>query len=271
MSEQNIVIYHGNCPDGFGAALACWTCFGAAAEYIPAAYGDNPPDVKGRHVHIVDFSFPRETLERMHAEAASLRVIDHHKTAKEDLSDLDYATFDMGHSGAVLTWQELYPHEDVPILLLYIEDRDLWLWKLNNSHAVSLALWALPRDFESWSIHLHDISQLEMSGSWMVEYQRCLVSQMADNARFGRLGGYLVPIVNATACFSEVGDELCRRYPERPFAAYYFDRADGKRQWGLRSRRGFDVSVVAKSYGGGGHPAAAGFTEDLEQEEAGDE
>jgi phosphoesterase RecJ-like protein len=31
------------------------------------------------------------------------------------------------------------------------------------------------------------------------------------------------------------------------------------RQFGLRSRNGFDVSEVAKKFGGGGHAAAAGF------------
>jgi nanoRNase/pAp phosphatase (c-di-AMP/oligoRNAs hydrolase) len=29
--------------------------------------------------------------------------------------------------------------------------------------------------------------------------------------------------------------------------------------WSLRSRNGFDVSAVARSFGGGGHAAAAGF------------
>lgn len=32
-------------------------------------------------------------------------------------------------------------------------------------------------------------------------------------------------------------------------------------QWGTRSRGGFDVSEVAKALGGGGHKAAAGWTE----------
>ena len=57
-------------------------------------------------------------------------------------------------------------------------------------------------------------------------------------------------------------------YPDAPFAGYYFDRlADGKRQWGLRSRLSslfdFDVSAVAMQMGGGGHPGAAGWVEAL--------
>lgn len=38
-----------------------------------------------------------------------------------------------------------------------------------------------------------------------------------------------------------------------------YDLADGLIQWSLRSRGDFDVSEVAKQYGGGGHRPAAGF------------
>ena len=79
----------------------------------------------------------------------------------------------------------------------------------------------------------------------------------------GTVVGYTVPIANATVFFSEVGDELCRRFPDAPFAAYYMDREDGLRQWGLRARGGFDTSAVAKKFGGGGHPGASGFTEPI--------
>ena len=84
---------------------------------------------------------------------------------------------------------------------------------------------------------------------------------MCRQAVMREVGGHKVPVANGTVFFSEVGEELCKAYPEAPFAAYYMDRADGKRQWGLRSRTGFDVSAIAKQYGGGGHQAAAGFTE----------
>ena len=70
----------------------------------------------------------------------------------------------------------------------------------------------------------------------------------------------VVPGVNASIHMSEVPEELLKRNPHVRFAAYYFDRADGKRQWGLRSVGDFDVSEVAKTLGGGGHKNAAGFT-----------
>jgi len=54
--------------------------------------------------------------------------------------------------------------------------------------------------------------------------------------------------------------QLPEAYPDAPFSVSYCDRADGKRSYSLRSRNGFDVSVVAKAFGGGGHPGAGGFT-----------
>jgi len=46
----------------------------------------------------------------------------------------------MQHSGAVLAWQYFMPNEPVPDLLRYVEDQDLWNWKLPHSDAVNAAI-----------------------------------------------------------------------------------------------------------------------------------
>jgi hypothetical protein len=51
--KQRLVIYHANCIDGFTAAWAAWRKFGDDTEYVPASYGDAPPDVAARDVLIV--------------------------------------------------------------------------------------------------------------------------------------------------------------------------------------------------------------------------
>ena len=44
MAHDNIsVLYHADCPDGFGGAYAAWKKFGDTAEYIPVKYGRTPP------------------------------------------------------------------------------------------------------------------------------------------------------------------------------------------------------------------------------------
>ena len=78
-----LVIYHGGCPDGFCAAWVAHRCYvenGQTPELYAARYGDDPPDVVGREVLIVDFSYPRNVLESMAQQAKSIRLFDHHKT-----------------------------------------------------------------------------------------------------------------------------------------------------------------------------------------------
>lgn len=149
------VIYHANCTDGFGAALAVLCHLNergrlGSAEFIPMHYKDPVPDVAGCDVYIVDFSFPRDVLLEMKEKATSIIVIDHHKTAKDELADLDFCIFDMSKSGCVLTWEYLFPHLEVPDLLLYLQDRDLWQWCLPDSREISAAIRSHPLDFALW-------------------------------------------------------------------------------------------------------------------------
>ena len=56
-NQVNCVIYHADCTDGFGAAYAAWKQLGNRAEYFACKHGTPPPDVKGKIVAILDFSF----------------------------------------------------------------------------------------------------------------------------------------------------------------------------------------------------------------------
>ena len=63
-----MVIYHGQeCPDGFAAAFAAWKRFGDTIQYIPLAHGPGMqvPDVTGKHVVVVDFSFNTAVTEAL--------------------------------------------------------------------------------------------------------------------------------------------------------------------------------------------------------------
>lgn len=80
-----LVIYHGNCADGFGAAWCFWNKYGDEYEFHPGVYQEPPPDVADRDVYLVDFSYKRPGLLEMAKTAESITVIDHHKSAIEDL------------------------------------------------------------------------------------------------------------------------------------------------------------------------------------------
>lgn len=269
---RTVVLYHAGCYDGFGAAWAAWRKFGEEATYLPVKYGDPFPDVAWDcDLYIVDFSYPRNVLESRALDPSycinvtDLRVLDHHKTAQADLAGLPFCTFDMNKSGARLAW-EYFHGASVPELILYIEDRDLWRFALPGSREAAMYLRAEPFDFRRWNdlkwkFGYDFDDQVLRDGAAMLRLERQQVDLMCRQFVWIELGGHRVPAANATVFFSEVGDRLCELHPDAPFAAYWMDRGDGKRQWGLRSRGGCDVAAVAKLYGGGGHAAAAGFVE----------
>jgi len=261
-----LCIYHKNCADGFGAALAVKVyCdeLKVDCDFLAAQYGDDVPDVSGKDVFIVDFSYHRDTLIALKEQANSLTVIDHHKSAMEDLQGLDYCVFDLDRSGAVLTWQTLFPNKPLPRLLAYIQDRDLWQWQLPDSKAVSAALLTLNKTFELWLPYLEDssVNELIIKGNAIVDYQNQQLARTpkGDKVPMAEIAGYTVPCVNCTHLISEMGEILAQGHP---FAALYFDRLD-KRIFSLRSAKdGIDVAEIAQKYGGGGHFHAAGFAID---------
>jgi hypothetical protein len=257
-----LVLYHASCADGFGAAWAAWKKLGAEASYLPVQHGLPPPPIPaGSEVYILDFSYSRAETEAIGARASLLRVIDHHRTAEEELRGLEGALFDNGKSGAVLAWEFFHPGEPTPEILRYVMDRDLWLHQLPRSREVFAALSSYPMDFEVWSGL--DVDSLAKEGTIVLRYQKELVELVCASVRMETIAGYGVPVVNAPLLGSEVGEELLKRHPEAPFVAMYFDRGDGKRQWSLRSREGFDVSKVARLFQNGGHRQAAGFETDI--------
>jgi oligoribonuclease NrnB/cAMP/cGMP phosphodiesterase (DHH superfamily) len=75
-------------------------------------------------VYILDFSYDEETLRNLYKKVEVV-VLDHHKTAEKDLKDLSFAKFDMNKSGAMMAWEYFHPEKEVPLMIRYIQDRDL--------------------------------------------------------------------------------------------------------------------------------------------------
>lgn len=295
MTDMNktYVLYHSNCADGFGASLAARLKYGTTAEYIPVNYGQPVPAMEPKsYVFIVDFSYPASVLRELAAIHEWVTVLDHHKTAQAELGGLSIGrttiVFDMEKSGAVLAWEHFFPKKPVPPFFLYLQDRDLWQWKLPKSREVSCAVRSYPMNAETWQAFLATdaIEKLMVEGEACLRLTDNMVNVMAKNHRWvqfyteGRVAVaqfvgtnspyhgendqgpvHIVPCANATVFFSEVGERLLQMYPDAKFAAYYLDRKDGKRQWGLRGRDGgFDTTIIAKALGGGGHAASSGYT-----------
>ena len=92
----------------------------------------------------------------------------------------------------------------------------------------------------------------------MLIFKEADIRRMKERSVMAQLAGYTVPVAAAPVHESEVAGELCIER-NTPFAAAFYQRADGLYSYSLRSRSDFDVSAIARLYGGGGHQQAAGF------------
>ena len=258
---MNMCIYHGNCADGFGAAWVVRKALGEI-EFHAGKYQDQPPDVTGKDVVMVDFSYKRPVLLEMAEKASSILILDHHKTSAEDLVHLPAnvtAKFDMNRSGAMLTWEHFFPGETPPPLLLHIEDRDLWRFALQNTRQIQANVFSFPYDFKVWDTLMATAPAALATEGEAIERKhfKDIHELLGVTTRDMIIGGHRVPVANLPYTMSsDAGHELAKG---RPFAACYWDTPEG-RVFSLRSSDdGVDVAEVAKQYGGGGHRNAAGF------------
>lgn len=262
-------LYHGNCADG-AAAAAVVVMRHPDVELIPCHYGDPVPELPSdAKVIMVDFSYKRHVMEELRSRVGSLFVIDHHDTAEKELEGLPYAFFDQSESGATLTWQLLVPGKEVPELLQYIKDRDIWKWELPESRAFSYGwrasgAWDDPKEIArilGTGVSYQSVDAALESGRVLVDFIDDTIAKQIENPMTLTIGGHEVPAVNCTTLVSEVGEAL---QGDAPFAATFWVNSEGRFVFSLRENGGSGVHVgeIAASYGGGGHPKAAGFRVD---------
>ncbi|TXH35336.1 MAG: phosphohydrolase [Rhodospirillaceae bacterium] len=267
--NKTICIYHGNCADGFTAAWAVWRKYGVTADYHAGVYQSPPPDVRGRHVFLVDFSYKLPVLEKMADIAASVVILDHHKTAAEDLQAIKgrpnvKAHFDLDRSGAMMAWQYFHPEKDIPRLVHYVQDRDLWRFEIGRSRDFAANLFSYAYDFSTWdrlAAEAEDdgglVMFLEAGRAIERKHHKDIAELLKVMQHRMTIGGYDVPVANLPYIFSsDAGHQMAQG---ELFSACYYDKPDG-REFSLRSAEdGIDVSEIAKRYDGGGHKHAAGF------------
>ena len=179
---RRVCIFHAGCPDGFGAAWAAWRVWGEDARYIPRGHEDElePRRYEGDVVAFVDISPHNDVLAELVEVAEQVVILDHHITARTRFHEHPTASdtmaegghvahFDLNHSGAILSWDYFHPGKSPPELLRYVEDQDLWSWKLPQSEQVNAALGSYPRDFEVWErLAARPIEDLAAEGESLV-------------------------------------------------------------------------------------------------------
>ncbi len=279
---RRLCYFHAGCPDGFGAAWAVWRAWGSGGRYLPRGHEDGLElrQVVDAQVVFVDIAPSNELLRQIASQARQVVVLDHHVSSRERyVSDPGLheeiqrggheVSYDLSHSGAVLAWQHFHPREPTPALLRYVEDQDLWSWKLPDSEPVNAAIGSYPRDFETWDeLAARPLEELVEEGTPILRSQRIEVERVVKSAHPLRLDGRRIEAVNAPNLRSSIGHELAQRASfGLPWGAVY--RLNGRRvDVSVYSIGELDVSRVAARYGGGGHRNAAGFSVSLEEWQA---
>jgi uncharacterized protein len=269
---NTIVIYHKNCNDGFGSALVAWLKFGNDAEYYPATHYTQPPNVTNKKVFILDFSYSKEIILHMIQESSELLIIDHHISAQKALEEIpnENKIFDMTHSGATLTWKYFFPDKNIPLLLQYIEDRDIWKNELPNTKECFFGLCEIPKIFSEWSFYLNDfkIEELISNGKILCKHNNALITFISKSSYLVKEilkdnKEYNIAYLNSNVLKSDIGNFIISKlYPQANFSAiYHYDGNVNKTIFSLRSTdEKTDVSEIAKLYDGGGHRCASGLS-----------
>jgi oligoribonuclease NrnB/cAMP/cGMP phosphodiesterase (DHH superfamily) len=189
-----LILYHKDCADGFGSAVAAWMKLGWNAEYCAIQYGTLDKEyalaenfakleecvksniLYGRTIYILDFSIPQELMLHL-ATKNNVIWIDHHETSfleytgklpteipNEAIYERPHPTLevrlDNKRSGAYLSWKYFHPQVQVPALIVHVDDYDRWKFKFTNSRPYVKRLYSqIPWKFEEWKklLREHDL------------------------------------------------------------------------------------------------------------------
>lgn len=279
-----LVIYHGNCADGFTAAWLANMYFNSVqnpgtrppsdwvVDHHAGVYGEPPPLVNGRDVYILDFSYPIDVMRGIIAWARRVTIIDHHATAIKELMPLfnEFSedrlrlVLDDRRSGAYLTSKFFWPDREPMEMVRLIDDRDRWVFADERTRPFHASLFSFEYTPSNWNrVYGTPIEELVAEGEAIDRKHMKDIRELLDvMTMWIEIAGQRVPAANLSyISASDACHELLQRYPEAPFAASWFKRKDGKVVVSLRSRTGSDVDVgqIAKTLGGGGHKHSSGF------------
>lgn len=347
--KSSAVLYHYPCPDGVFAALAAH-CYhksrGLKVKFIPNTVY-SPKRVEDLDTesfgifYLLDFAGPSGFAESLAKKAERVIVLDHHKTALENLPTNGkgppnlLCILDMDRSGATISYDffsrklQEFQHtskisegisssalpetnavdisrdngstdplceisdrettgeflvseeEDrirVEKLFAYIEDADLWKWRLQDSKSFSSGLkdMELEYSFDKNSEIFDQLLSLNPTdlirrGTKTLAEKQLLIDKTLETAFVIRLGNgqfgscLAVEAEGVANIRSELGNQLAEKSREiglRGIGAVVY-REEGMEdvsqlKISLRSI-GDDTTEISKAYGGGGHQKASSF------------
>lgn len=315
MLKENttLIAYHANCNDGQVAAFVAWKFTGRSATTVAVNYDlhkksfqdvlqhltKNLPtgdDLSSYALTVVDFSFPYETLKRLGEVFQRVTVLDHHKTAQDDLREHFSSTdvtltinnvektlyqiainvsvlFCAEESGALMAWRHFAgENSSVADFVRYTSDRDLWKFVYPQTRPFTSGMGLHRNDsWEQLEKVLDNPTAVIANGkvieSIREERVKSILSKphrymqaRVEDSRF-HIGCYNAP-PDITSDLLNVYVNTVGNYT---VGMAYTIGSDDMVYCSLRSVKGLDCSVIAKALGGGGHAEACGFSVPLKQ------
>lgn len=273
----DMVIYHKDCSDGFGAAYAIWKALNDVNPdiiYHGARHNVPPPDVTNLNVVICDFSYPHNILTNMINNAHKLIVLDHHETAELELANTDpkHKIFRKDYSGCGITWHCFHPGKPLPRHLMYIQDRDIWRKQYTETDAFCAVFYDLEMTFAIYDKYYNNdelIDSTIKNGKTILAFITSQVQRISKHVscKFCKIMDkyYFVAICNSNLYKSDLGNHLVTQtFPNSDFAIIYnYDDMSDLTWFSLRSvEQVTNVGQLIKMVRphAGGHPGAAGIT-----------
>lgn len=283
---DTVVIYHDNCADGFASMMVAKQAM-PDAEMFPCNYQNfkldtdengyhlmltykgKMIDLKNKHVYVVDFSFKRVQMDLIRTYAKTLLVLDHHKTAEEELKDYPGAVFDMKRAGCQMIWEHFFSVPP-PEFIHLIGKRDIWAHKgtpfERDAEALNLYIQTIGYDIKKWGAFWEDetLETCLIQGRALLDFFTSKINEAIGHAIAVNFQGKSALVVNAPYWMSsELGNVLSKI---SNFGVVWSMAQDRRFICSLRSSDGTDVSAIAKMFGGGGHGPAAGCMFDTYEE-----
>ena len=294
------IFAHSHCTDGLVAAsimkYSLQMQHNIEPEVIFVSYGKEKEALEKANidsdttVYCVDFAFNRELTLELCKLAAKVIVLDHHKTANENLHDLKTHynfnfIYDVEKSGASIVRDyckqhlNLYSHiklnqeEILNKVVNMVEDRDLWLFKLpmTKEFAEYIFAYMQPNDIDKMSIILFkynfdNLKEICQMGSTIMEYKNNIIEKKLKSyvPVYFHVDNTKLIIINETQpdLVSQLGNELCKKY-NVPVCLYNISGSESSNELSVSlSFRSMDhlepVDSIARLFSGGGHKNSAG-------------
>ena len=177
----------------------------------------------------------------------------------------------------MLSWRFFHPGTEVPMAIRMIDDRDRWQFKISGTKEFSAWLFSLqPWSFDQWvtignadAYPTHEC--YEQGEAILRAHDQNVQSVVKGAARACALNpapmsGAGLPGLSANCpphLASDVGHELATQSGTFGLC-WHLGKEGTMAKCSLRSNGGYDVSAIAKVFGGGGHRNAAGFKVPIE-------